>query len=116
MAGSRTTRQIGEVTRIYKNSDNCVLAIDDITITADVMRISETKFHISVHSVTPCRTLTYLGTGNRVISKIQVVGVFSSVSEDAGNYLVYTWLAKSENENDVVISLSPYVSVLGDTI
>lgn len=116
MSTSRVTRQIGHICRIYKNSNDKVIAVDDIEIVGNCMRISDVKFHISVDKIAVNRTLLHLGVGNRVVDTINMIGNYSSVTDDIGNYLVCTWEAASQNENTVEISLEPYVSVIGDTV
>lgn len=117
---SQTTRQIGHICRIYKNSTDTVIAIDDISVTANVLRLGSTsqtvKFHVSVDKITPQRTLLHLGSGDRVVASIQQIGDYDILGTDSGNYLNVKWNKVSNNENDVEFSLSPYVAVIGDTI
>lgn len=120
MSSTQTTREIGNICRIYKNSNDKIIAIDDISVTANILRLGSTstniKFHRSVDKITPCRTLLHLGVGDRVVSLIQQIGDYSSVTDDSGNYYVTTWNKSSNNENDIEISLEPYVASIGDTI
>jgi hypothetical protein len=116
MAGSRNTRQIGSVTRIYKNGNGKVIAIDDVSVHVDQLRLTDVKFHNAVSSINVCRTITNLETGNRVVATIMSIGNYSSIQETSGNYLVVTWSAANENENDVEVLLSEYVSQIGDTL
>lgn len=111
---SQQTRQTGWVLRIYKNADNKVLAIDDIAVVTDTRRITSTRFHHSSRW-TSKRMLIYLGIGDRIIDKIQVLGDFDSVTEDGGDYLTATWNAASENENAVVM-LFDTLPKIGDTL
>lgn len=116
MAGSRSTRQLGIITRIYKNSNGKVIAVDDVSIEVDELRISDTKYHRSVRSINKCRTKIHLELGNRVVALIQTFGNFNSILENSGDYLVPTWLAASVNENDIEVQLTDYVAKLGDTL
>lgn len=116
MAVSRITRQIGHLCRIYKNSDGKIIAIDDIEVVGNVLKISDTKFHVSVDKISTSRTLLHLGVGGRVVYSINTIGNYSSIAENGGNYLTVGWDAASENENRVEVSIEPYVSVIGDTI
>lgn len=116
MAGSRSTRQLGVITRIYKNSNGKVIAVDDVSIEVDEMRLTDVKFHRSVKSINKCRTKIHLELGNRVVASIQTFGNFNSILENSGNYLVPTWLATSVNDNDIEIQLNDYVAKLGDTL
>ena len=101
--GSSTSRQVGKLCRIYKNSGNKVIAIDDIAIVADTQRIHKLGvFHqsaIPVHQ----RTLFYLESSNRVVDKILIFGDFSSISIDGGNYQTGTWENEGETNNLIII-------------
>lgn len=116
MAGPQQTRQLGHICRIYKNSSDKVIAIDDISINVTMLRVEADKFHVAVQDVDVGRTLVHLGEGNRIVDKILMFGNYSSIQEDSGNYFDAFWNAPSSNQNDVNISLRPYVSALGDTI
>lgn len=120
MPATQTTRQIGHICRIYKNSNDKVLAIDEISVTANVLRTGNTstdvKFHISVDKITPERMLLHLEVGSRVVASIQQIGNYDSVTIDSGDYLLVTWNKESDNENDVQFSLEPYVAKIGDTV
>jgi hypothetical protein len=120
MAGPFKTRQLGHACRIYKNSSDKVIAIDDISVSFNIQTLpksnTEIKYHRSAEKPDVDRTLFYLGEGNRVVSKIQMIGNFSSIEENSGNYHVVTWDAASSDENDVIISIEPHVSQVGDTV
>lgn len=111
---SQETRQTGWALRIYKNSDNKVLAIDDITVITDTRRITLERFHHSSRW-TSKRTLIHLGIGDRIISTVQMLGDYDLITEDSGDYLTATWSAASENENDVVM-LFDTLPKTGDTL
>jgi hypothetical protein len=113
MGGPTTTRKYGCVSRIYKNSNNKVLAIVCIDILVDTLKISPTKFHNSAYKITDT-TKYHLELGNRTVAIIQMCGNYSSLSEDSGNYLTATWQGK-ENINDFTISFED-LPQLGDVI
>lgn len=112
-AGPTTTRQIGQACRIYKNADAKVIAIDEISINADTRRISMDTFHYSA-SMSHKRTLFHLGIGDRTVALIQMVGNYSGLSEDSGNYLTATWDSPN-GTNDVEITFNT-LAKLGETI
>lgn len=120
MAATQTTRQLGSICRIYKNSNGTVIAIDDVSVTANVLRLGSTnttvRFHISVDKITPFRTLFHLGSGDRIVAQVQQIGEYDSVTVDSGDYLNVKWDRTSDNENDVEFNLGPYVAVIGDTV
>jgi len=111
---SEKTRQTGWALRIYKNSDNKVLAMDDIAVVTDTRRISATNFHHSSRW-TSKRTLIELSEGTRVVSKILMLGDFDSYTNDSGNYKTATWNAVSENENSVTMTFEDLPEI-GDTL
>lgn len=109
-----STRDTGSVLRIYKNSSNKVIAIDEISVTTDTRRITIDRFH---HSSTwkHKRTLFHLGVGDRVVYKILMLGDYSSITEDGGDYLNATWDGSSANENNAVMNFDALAKV-GDTL
>lgn len=117
MSSSRT-RKLGQLCRIYKNASNEILAIDTIEPVVDVSTLTTTNtYHRSVSSISVSRSTLYLTLGaSRIISVVQVIGDFSSIEENSGDYLIVTWAASSSNENDVVFSLEPKVAKIGDTV
>lgn len=114
------TRQIGEITRVYKNANNKAIAIDCIDVTANVLRLGSTttdvRFHISIDKINTKRSLIHLGVDDRVVSEIHMIGDYDSITTDSGNYFLVTWNKASDNENDVSFSLEPYVAKIGDTL
>jgi hypothetical protein len=111
------TRQLGTCTRIYKNSNGKVIALDCIAVNYDKSQISINKFHNSVNTINVKRTLLHLTAGgSRVVDLIQMIGDYSSLEDNSGNYFVATWNASSPNENDIEVSFEQYVSKIGDTI
>ena len=94
---SQQTRQTGWVLRIYKNADNKVLAIDDIAVVTDTRRITSTRFHHSSRW-TSKRMLIYLGIGDRIIDKIQVLG---SKSADGARIV---WIKCPEDAREILES------------
>lgn len=113
--GSFKTRQIGTVCRIYKNSNDTVIAIDDIAVVADTTRLHQLeKFHLSARP-THARTLFYLETANRTIATIQVFGNFDTVDVDGGDYTSATWSGIEGSSGDVVIDFK-HLPKVGDTI
>lgn len=112
--GSFKTRQLGSLCRIYKNSSGIIIAIDDIVINADTTRLHKVnKFHQSAHPVYS-RQLFYLGVGDRTIDTIEVIGDFSSIEVDGGNYSSATWSGDG-GTNDAVISFARF-PVIGETV
>ena len=108
------TRNTGSALRIYKNSSNKVIAIDEIHVTTDIRHISVDRFHHSSvwkHK----RELFHLGVGDRVVYKVLMLGDYSSITEDSGDYLNATWGAVSANENDVTMNFDVLAKV-GDTL
>lgn len=115
--GSNNSRRLGTVCRIYKNSASKVIALESVEVTIDILQKADKTFHRSVNTVNVSRRLVHLQLGgSRVIASVQAIGSYSSIEENGGNYLVATWAKKSDNENDVVISLEGYVAVVGDTV
>jgi len=129
MAGPQQTRHIGNACRIYRNSDNKVIAIDDISITADIVQLSNNtnilnspypgnntasqRWHASavMHSH---RCLLHLGTGDRVVAKIQMLGNYKSIETISGDYLEAIW-AGCDSDDDLPVSLNNLAKV-GDSI
>lgn len=107
------SRRMGSATRIYRNSDNCVIAIDDISVTYDSHWLPNRTVHNSVN-LSHSRQLLYLGTGDRIVASIQMIGDFESITEDSGNYLTAVWATDSSAPSHSVGLGS--VSKLGDAI
>lgn len=114
MIGTSQTRRLGWAMRIYRNSNNKIIASDCIEITADKRRISKEQFHRSAY-LHYDRTTYHLAVGNRSVTLIQMLGDYSSVEDATGNYLNATWDASTDNENDVTIDLSS-LPQLGDVL
>lgn len=111
------SRHLGSACRIYKNSEGKTIAIDEIGISIDKSQIQYNKFHRHVDLISVKRTLLHLTVGgSRVVSLIQMIGDYDSITEDSGNYLVATWLASSPDENDLEVSFSEHVAQVGDTV
>lgn len=112
-----STRQLGTACRIYKNSAGKVIALDHIAVNVEKEQISRGRYDVHMTSVDVKRTLLHLTVGgSRVISTIQMIGDYSSIQENAGNFFVVVWDAASADENAVELSLEPYVSAIGDTV
>jgi len=113
MAGPTNTRQIGQACRIYKNADAKVIAMDAIAVNVDTRRITMDTFHHSA-SMKYHRTLFHLGVGDRTVALIQMIGDYTDLSEDSGNYLTATW-DSADNTNDIKITFNT-LAKLGDTV
>jgi hypothetical protein len=114
---SSNTRHLSSITRIYRNVSNEILGLDEISVVLNKEQISIERFIKGIDSITVQRTLIHLSVaGDRVIAAIQMIGDYSSIQENDGNFLVAIWDKKSDQENDLEVSLEPYVSVLGDEI
>lgn len=112
-----STRQLGSITRIYKNAANKVLAIDDISINVSKDQSVQRRFISYIDSVDVQRTLIHLSAnGDRTIALIQMIGNYSSITEDSGNFFVVKWESETTDSNDLEISLEKYVSAIGDTL
>lgn len=109
------TRRLGKICRIYKNSDDKVIALDEIEIVVCESRIKQDLFHLAVDKINKGRMLLHLGEGDRVVAKIQQLGNYTSIEENSGNYLIPTWVT-GPNTNDVTTSIEAHVSVIGDTV
>ena len=115
--GGQKTRRLGSLCRIYKNSASKIIALESVEITADWVDLPNHQFFRSINSVNVARQLVHLTVGgSRVIASVQIMGDYSSIEENGGNFLVATWNKKSDDENDVVVSLEDYVGVIGDTV
>jgi hypothetical protein len=114
MAGPYGTQQLGSVTRIYKNTNDLVIAIDDVSIVGDTRKVGDGKFHRSGKR-TYRRFLFNLETGNRTITAIQMIGDYSSITEDAGNFNSATWTDSTGDANDIVVSFAD-LKQLGDSV
>lgn len=113
MGGPTTTRQIGVVCRIYKNSSGKVLALDEINVIGTQKRLGINRFFNSASYHTK-RLLVHLGVGDRVISRIIMLGDYTSLTEDSGNYNSATWVG-TEETNDSIIYFND-LPQLGDTL
>lgn len=113
MKASGNSSQIGTACRIYKNSDNKVIAIDDICIIGDLKRITADRYFYST-SCEVKRSLFHLANNNRVISTISMIGNYSSVEYDAGNFRSALW-EQADNTDDVDLVFTS-VSFIGDEI
>lgn len=112
-----STRQLSTITRIYRNSATEILAVDCLSIHVNKEQASFGRFIKYITSVDKKRTLMHLTIGgDRVVSEIQMIGDYSSIEENSGNFFVATWLPATASENTLQISLERYVSVLGDTL
>jgi len=112
MAG--TTRQIGAATRIYRNSSSEVLAVDDIAILSDTFKIGDGKFHRSANKRYK-RIIFNLAVADRVVAFVQMVGDYTSIETDAGDYLTAEWADPTGDANDISISFGD-LKKLGDTL
>lgn len=116
-AVSQKSRRLGGLCRVYKNSSNNIIALESVEITVDILQKADKTFHRSVGAVNVSKKLVHLQSGaSRVVSTVQAFGDYSSVEDNSGNFLVVTWNKKTNDENDVVISLEGYVTVIGDTV
>lgn len=113
----QNTRQLGSACRIYKNAAGKVIAVDHLAIQADKMQLRDGKFHVSVNTIDSDRKLLHLvAGGSRVVASIMMIGDYSSLEENAGNFLIAQWNKASADENDVQVSFEQKVAVIGDTI
>lgn len=114
-AGPSTTRNFGNTCRIYKNSANEVIAIDCISFNLNKHRITDERWHLVLDHIEVHRQNLYLGTGNRVVSTVQMV-TGATVTEDSGNFFNLTWSIGTDFQNDVLFDLEPHVAKIGDTL
>lgn len=112
--GTVQTRQMGWALRIYKNSTDKILAIDDISVITNIRRITTDRFHHSANFRSK-RMLMNLASGGRVVAKVQMMGDYNSITTDSGDYLSATWDAASVNENAVTMSFDALAKI-GDTL
>lgn len=112
----QSTRRLGHVCRIYKNASGKVIALEEVEVTVDKHKIKIDKYHRAVDKINVGRNTIYLDSGSRVVATVQILGNFSSVEENGGDYLVYTWNKASDNENDIQVSLEGKVAQIGDTV
>ena len=113
MKASGNTRQIGSACRLYKNSDNKIISIDEISIVGDLRRIAADRYFYS----TTCevkRSLFHLGNNNRTVSTILMIGDYTSVEYDAGDFRSAVW-EQADNTDDVNLVFTD-VSFTGDTL
>ena len=122
------TRLLDSVCRIYKNSTSKVIAIDSIAITVDSTTIAAKsqddtneiiqRQFISVDTIKKHRTLLHLETsGSRVVSTIQMIGHYTSLEENSGDFLIAKWESQNTDENDVELSFETAgVAKVGDTV
>lgn len=115
---NQATRRLGSGCRIYRNVADIILALDQFEVTINTQQLPSgpIMFHRSVDSIHVSRMLIHLDQGSRVVSTIQMIGDYSSITTDAGDYLIVTWDANSVDENDVVISFEDKVSKVGDSV
>lgn len=129
MAGPQQTRSIGNACRIYRNSSNKVIAIDEISVIANTvqvgnnamvfgnvvpgdMNISSRWHRQALKQVKRC--MIHLGIGDRVIAKIQMMGNYKSVESVSGNYLDAIWTG-CDSDDDIGITFND-LPVVGDTL
>jgi hypothetical protein len=113
---SQKTRRLGHCCRIYKNAAGKVIAIDGIEVTANELRVGEI-FRFSVDKVNIHRTNLHLvAGGSRTVTTIQMVGSYTSLEENGGDFLVLRWDVGETDPEEVVLSLEGKVAVIGDTI
>jgi hypothetical protein len=112
------SRQLGSACRIYKNSAGKVIAVDYVAVNVDKTQIQgNNKFHVSVNSIDVDRKLLHLTVGgSRVVSTIMMIGDYSSIQENSGNFFIAQWNAGSADENDVQLSFESKVAKIGDTV
>jgi hypothetical protein len=110
MPGPQQTRQLGSAIRIYRNAGNETLAIDDISITCNILRLTTDVWHYSPFVATH-RLNLHLGSLDRIIDNIQMIGDYMSISTDLSTAQWPT----SETVSGVDVSFSA-LSQIGDTI
>lgn len=118
------------VTRIYKNADKKILAIDTISINIKITQLIHApngiddsnqviqKIHRSVDSIKLSRELVHLTTGgSRIVALVQTMGRYSSIETNGGNYLIAKWKSENTSSNDVELSFEQGgVAKVGDTL
>ena len=115
--GGNKSRRLGTALRIYKDASENVIGMDDIEVVVDNIQKKDYTFHRSVNSIHVKRTLFHLVvSGSREVAIIQVLGDYSSIEENGGDFLIAQWNKTSDSENDVQISLDGLVAKVGDTI
>lgn len=113
---SQKTRRLGHACRIYKNAADKVIAIDSIEVTANELRVKDI-FRVTVDKINVARKLLHLVVGgSRVVAKIQMIGCYSSLEENGGDYLILRWDIGETDPEEVVVSLEGKVAKLGDTV
>lgn len=110
VGGPHRGRLAGRVLRIYRASNNKVIALDTVTAMEEMQKVTSTKFHRSVVRHVARQLLYHTGV-SRVVASITVMGDFSSLSVDMN---VATW-NRPDNENSIVIDMSDLAQV-GDTV
>lgn len=116
MRGPQQTRNIGTITRVYKNKKNVTLAIDTISVTADKHRIGAEEWHWRVFTDTKRSLLHLEGPGaDRQVDLIQMISDYNLIEEDGGDFLHATWTDDTGHTNDIEVFLDQ-VSKVGDTI
>jgi len=129
MAGPQQTRSIGCACRIYRNSDNKVIAIDDINVIADTVQLGNNanvfpnvypgdmnisnRWHRAAHMQFK-RMLLHLGIGDRVVAKIQMIGNYKTIDTISGDYLEAKWQG-CDDEDDIPVTFASLAKV-GDTL
>lgn len=129
MAGPQQTRSIGTATRIYRNSSNKVLAIDDINIVANTVQVGNNAMvfgnvvpgDMNISSrwhrqaiMQSKRMLLHLGIGDRVVAKIQMIGDYKSIDLVTGNYIEAIWRG-TDDEDNIPVNFDNLPKV-GDTL
>ena len=104
------TRVVGKVCRIYKNSADIIIAMDDIFIIEESRHTRKNGLSLRTASRKHHRTLFHLG-GDRVVASIQLFGNYSSLSDD---HLTIIWSGDSIT-NDIEQTLVDLPQV-GDTL
>jgi hypothetical protein len=111
-SGPQQTRQIGSALRIYKNADDRVIGMDDISVVASTRNLG-TTFHRS-SSFRSQRCYFHVGTVDRDVALVQMFGDYDDITYDGGDYLTATWNG-TDDSNDSVMLFSG-LAKLGDTI
>ena len=129
MAGPQQTRSIGCACRIYRNSSNKVIAMDEINIIANTVQLGnnanvfgnvypgDMNISSSWHRqalMQSKRILLHLGVGDRIIAKIQMLGNFKSIETISGNYIEAKW-AGCDSGDDIPVNFNELPKV-GDTL
>ncbi len=114
-----TSRRLGKICRFYKNSNNKLIASDELSFSIESRLIKKDKYHLHIDKVTRDRTLFHLegAGGSRVVSQVTTLGNYTSIAENSGDFLEVTWSFPEENIDDIVISLDSHgVAKIGDSV